>query len=60
MNELMFASLHVAVETPAMFVRSLLYAQMPRIGFRSDFAHSISHFCPVEDSEFLLTSTITP
>ena len=41
-------------------MRSSEYAQMPRIGLPSSLAHWISHFCPLEVSEFLLTSTITP
>jgi len=41
-------------------VRSFLYAQIPRIGLPSSFAHWISHFCPLEVSEFALTRTMTP
>jgi hypothetical protein len=37
-----------------------LPTQIPLIFFFSSRAHSISHFWPVELSEFLLTSTMTP
>lgn len=51
---------HTTVFTPTIFVRSPEYAQMPKILFFSSLAHSISHFCPLEESEFLLTNNITP
>lgn len=46
--------------TPSRFVRSSLYAQMPLIFFFSSWAHFISHFCPVDVREFLVTITSTP
>jgi hypothetical protein len=52
MKLLMFASLQTAVDTPEIWVRSSLYARIPRIGFPSSLAHWISHFSPLEASEF--------
>src|SRR5947209_7121048 len=60
MKPAMFASVQVTVRTPASCVRSVEYAHTPSSGLRSSLAHWISHFCPDDVSEFLLTSAITP
>src|ERR1700722_18895176 len=60
MNFFIVSHPHAFAVTPASEVLSLLYAQIPRIGFFSSLVHSISHFWPVDCNEFLLTRTITP
>ena len=43
-KSLILSHVHTLVLTPTMFVRSSVYAQIPRIFFFSSLAHSISHF----------------